>query len=75
MTSEGLSRGSFVKVAASCDFYECPLTERSDPTLPAAGLVRFIAQPSCLTASAGFGAVPQGLWTLETVSFYKMPQM
>ncbi len=30
-------------------------------TLPAAGVGWFLNHPGCLTASAGFGAAPQGL--------------
>ena len=39
--SEGLSRGSFVKVAASFDFYEHPLTDHSDPRSRLLGWVGF----------------------------------
>ena len=37
-----------------------PLTERRDPTLPAAGVGWFLTRPGCPTASAGFGAALQG---------------
>lgn len=43
-----------------------PLTERRDPTLPAAGVGWFLTRPGCPTASAGFGAAPQGPGTANT---------
>lgn len=43
-----------------------PLTERRDPTLPAAGVGWFLTRPGCPTASAGFGAAPQGPGTATT---------
>ena len=48
-----------------------PLTDRSDPTLRAAGVGWFLTHPGCLTASAEFGAAPQGI----ALSFYKRPQL
>ena len=52
MCSEGLSRGSFVKVAALCDFYEHPFTDRSDKCSVARGGVGFITPPAA-TRRAG----------------------
>jgi hypothetical protein len=43
-----------------------PLTERRDPTLPAAGVGWFLTRPGCPTASAGFGAAPQGPGTARS---------
>ena len=56
--SEGLSRGSFVKVAASCDFYEYPLIDRSEGC-SVVGVGLFLNPTPCHAASAGFGAEPR----------------
>jgi len=64
--SEGLSRGSFVKVAGFCDFYEHPLTERSDPTLKAAGVGWFFNPPRLPHGECGFGRSPRSLFALRS---------
>ena len=69
--SDGLSRDRGINrrgplAGGSLFMPRKPLTERRDPTLPAAGVGWFLTRPGCPTASAGFGAALQGPGTARS---------